>query len=121
VQHVREELGAQRVSERRACKVLSQARSTQRREPYVADDEPLLTKRIIALAAHYGRYGYRRITALLRREGWLVNHKRVERIWRQEGEIMFSNKIYAAVHMCSVSFHALIGGLIVYGITMYII
>ena len=85
MQHVREELGTQRVSERRACKVLSQARSTQRREPYVADDEPLLTKRIIALATQYGRYGYRRITALLRREGWIVNHKRVERIWRQEG------------------------------------
>ncbi len=43
------------------------------------------SKRIIALAAAYGRYGYRRITALLRREGWRVNHKRVERIWRQEG------------------------------------
>ena len=41
--------------------------------------------RIIALAGAYGRYGYRRITALLRREGWRVNHKRVERIWRQEG------------------------------------
>lgn len=82
---MREELGAQRVSERRACRVLGQARSTQRREPYVADDELLLTKRIIGLATQYGRYGYRRITALLRREGWIVNHKRVERIWRQEG------------------------------------
>jgi putative transposase len=44
-----------------------------------------LTRRIIELAKEYGRYGYRRITALLRREGWRVNHKRVERIWRQEG------------------------------------
>jgi transposase InsO family protein len=50
-----------------------------------ADDEALLTARIIALASEYGRYGYRRITALLRVEGWQVNHKRVERIWRQEG------------------------------------
>ncbi len=42
-------------------------------------------ERIIALATQYGRYGYRRITAMLRQEGWLVNHKRVERIWRREG------------------------------------
>ena len=44
-----------------------------------------MTQRIIKLAAEYGRYGYRRITALLRNEGWQVNHKRVERIWRHEG------------------------------------
>jgi transposase InsO family protein len=44
-----------------------------------------LTNRIVELATEYGRYGYRRITALLREEGWRVNHKRVERIWRQEG------------------------------------
>ena len=37
------------------------------------------------LATLYGRYGYRKITALLRQEGWRVNHKRVERIWRKEG------------------------------------
>ena len=42
-------------------------------------------ERIVALACQYGRYGYRRITTLLRDEGWRVNHKRVERIWRQEG------------------------------------
>jgi len=42
-------------------------------------------ERVIALAGQYGRYGYRRITAMLRLEGWRVNHKRVERIWRQEG------------------------------------
>ena len=46
----------------------------------MADDEPLLVKRIIELATEYGRYGYRRVTAMLRREGWCVNHKRVERI-----------------------------------------
>jgi transposase InsO family protein len=44
-----------------------------------------LTARIVELACQYGRYGYRRITALLRQEGWDVNHKRVERIWRREG------------------------------------
>lgn len=44
-----------------------------------------MRRRIIDLACNYGRYGYRRITALLRAEGWCVNHKRVERIWREEG------------------------------------
>jgi len=73
------------VSERRACKLLGQPRATQRYLPSVRDDEAPLTKRIVELASMFGRYGYRRITALLRREGWWVNHKRVERIWRQEG------------------------------------
>jgi putative transposase len=73
------------VSERCACRVLKQPRSTQRYEGRLADDEEQLTARIITLASEYGRYGYRRVTALLRREGWVVNHKRVERIWRQEG------------------------------------
>jgi len=49
------------------------------------DDEEPLSKRIVELATDYGRYGYRRITALLQADGWRVNHKRVERIWRQEG------------------------------------
>jgi transposase InsO family protein len=49
------------------------------------DDEEMLSQRTIALASQYGRCGYRRVTALLRQEGWLVNHKRVERIWRREG------------------------------------
>ena len=40
---------------------------------------------MVELATRYGRYGYRRITILLRRDGWRVNHKRVERLWRQEG------------------------------------
>jgi putative transposase len=73
------------VSERFACKVLDQHRSTQRKPPGAADDEAALTADITALARQYGRYGYRRITALLRAEGWRVNHKRVERIWRREG------------------------------------
>jgi transposase InsO family protein len=73
------------VSERRACRVLNQPRSTQRRELHVSDDEMRLIKRMIDLATEYGRYGYRRITAMLRVEGWRVNHKRVERLWRREG------------------------------------
>jgi len=49
------------------------------------DDEASLTRSIIELATRYGRYGYRRITAMLRIEGWCVNHKRVACIWRREG------------------------------------
>lgn len=82
---VRETLGHDRVSERRACRVLGQPRATQRRPRFIPDDEPRLVGRITKLASDYGRYGYRRITALLRREGWRVNHKRVERLWRREG------------------------------------
>jgi transposase InsO family protein len=74
------------VSERRACKALEQARATQRRSLSLPSDEEQLTSDIIVLATRYGRYGYRRITALLNNEhGWRVNHKRVERIWRHEG------------------------------------
>ena len=65
--------------------MLGQPRATQRYHKQMANDEEQLTKRIVALASAYGRYGYRRVTALLRQEGWLVNHKRVERIWRREG------------------------------------
>jgi putative transposase len=73
------------VSERFACKVLGQHRSTQRKKPQSRPDEEALTTDIIRLASRYGRYGYRRITAMLRSEGWTVNAKRVERIWRREG------------------------------------
>ncbi|CAN5132263.1 hypothetical protein BH09PSE3_BH09PSE3_21510 [soil metagenome] len=65
--------------------MLGQHRSTQRKVPRGADDELALTQDIIALAKQYGRYGYRRVTALLRTAGWTVNRKRVERIWRREG------------------------------------
>lgn len=73
------------VSARRACRVVGQCRATQQYVPIQTDDEDRLRTRIIALAHEYGRYGYRRITALLQQEGWRVNHKHVERIWRQEG------------------------------------
>jgi len=73
------------VSERRACKVLEQARTTQRRNLSPPSDEKQLTEDILALVTRYGRYGYRRITAMLKDKGWQVNHKRVERIWRKEG------------------------------------
>ena len=74
-----------KVSQRRACKTLSQPRATQRYLPNIQVDEKPLTRRIIELASIFGRYGYRRITALLQEDGWWVNHKRVERIWRREG------------------------------------
>jgi putative transposase len=73
------------VSERRACRTLGQPRSTQRRTRRVRSDEAALTEAIVVLAAAYGRYGYRRITAMLRANGWRVNAKRVQRIWRREG------------------------------------
>jgi putative transposase len=82
VDHVIAELG---VSERRACRVLDQYRSTQRKAPRTPDDEAALTADMIELARQYGRYGYRRITGMLRRAGWSVNKKRVERLWRREG------------------------------------
>jgi transposase InsO family protein len=79
---VRQALG---VSERRACRVLNQHRSTQRKVPQGQPDEERLTADITELARTYGRYGYRMVTGLLNQSGWHVNKKRVERIWRREG------------------------------------
>ena len=73
------------MTQRHACRVLDQPRTTQLYQPIVADDEELLKAAIVRLAGQYGRCGYRRVTAFLRAEGWHVNHKRVERIWRCEG------------------------------------
>ena len=73
------------ISERRAWRALEQPRSTQRYAGTVADDEEVLTKAVVRLASRYGRHGRRRVTAMLQWEGWRVNHKRVERIWRGEG------------------------------------
>ena len=80
--HVQEVLS---VTERHACRVIGQHRSTQRKIPQGRPDEDALTRSIIALASEYGRYGYRRIWALLRRQGWDIGVGRVERIWRREG------------------------------------
>ncbi len=80
--HTQQKFGT---SERRACKTLGVLRSVQRYHKRRADDEAQLRKDITRLALKYGRYGYKRITALLHVEGWCVNHKRVERIWREEG------------------------------------
>jgi putative transposase len=74
-----------KISERRACKILGQSRTSQRYTIVVRPDENALTKAILELANKYGRYGYRRITVMLNNKGWHVNHKRVARIWRREG------------------------------------
>lgn len=79
---MRDKLG---VSERRACRVLKQHRSTQRRVAQGREDEEHLVADMIELTRQFGRYGYRRIAALLRDAGWHVNDKRVERLWRREG------------------------------------
>ena len=87
------------MSERGACRVAKQPRGTQRYRPTQRDDEDILTQAIVTLASQYGRYGYRRITALLKRARWKVGKDRVERIstpatktcrrepriWRREG------------------------------------
>lgn len=73
------------VSQRRACRSLSQSRATQRYRPRLPDKDRPLVKQIKQLAHKYRRYGYRRITALLGADGWPVNRKRVYRIWRAEG------------------------------------
>ena len=74
------------LSERRICRVIGQARSTQRYECSKKDDEVVLVEDMIRLVKQYGRYGYKKITALLREEGWLpLNKKRIERLWRREG------------------------------------
>ena len=64
---------------------MGQPRGTQRYQPTQRDDEDQLTQAIIALASEYGRFGYRRITALLQQGGWNVGKDRVQRIWRREG------------------------------------
>lgn len=76
--------GAPGVSERRACRAVGQHHSTRRRPARPRSDEKRPTAAIIRLASEYGHYVYRRITAVLRREEWTVNAKRVERIWHRE-------------------------------------
>jgi putative transposase len=82
VEHAREQY---EVSERHACRLPGQWRRTQRYAAIQRIDEEALTEAIVALVSEYGRYGYRRITALLQRAGWHVGKDRVQRIWRREG------------------------------------
>lgn len=73
------------LSQRRVCRALNVSRSSVRYKAVFREDETEITRKIIELASNYGRYGYRRITALLRAQGILIIHKRVERIWREQG------------------------------------
>lgn len=73
------------VSERRACRVVGQHRSVQRYEPRADDRDHELIERMHEHARENPRYGYRRITNLLRRDGYRVNRKKVQRLWREAG------------------------------------
>lgn len=73
------------VSERRACKVIGQSRTTQRYEAKVNKEKEFLRQRVLELATEYGRYGYRAITGLLNNEGWKIGKDAVYTIWREEG------------------------------------
>jgi putative transposase len=73
------------VSERRACRYAGQHRSTQRYEPRTAADDAALRERLRRISEERPRWGYRRAHARLVEEGWEVNRKRVQRLWREEG------------------------------------
>jgi len=73
------------ISERKACRLTSQHRSSQRYRRVLLPEEAVLRERLRLLARRHPRYGYRRIHAILRREGWACNRKRVQRLWRDEG------------------------------------
>jgi putative transposase len=73
------------VSERRACRVVQQHRTSQRHLPEKADEDMALSQRMVELSRENPRYGYLRVWALLRREGWAVNKKRAQRLWREAG------------------------------------
>lgn len=82
---VKEAKKKMKLSQRRACEVLEQPRMTQRYEPKQPDKDKMLMADMKRLAGKHPSYGYRFITAKLRQEGWHVNHKRVQRLWRKEG------------------------------------
>ena len=73
------------VSERRACRVLNQSRSSQRYQAKPRSDEAALVKRMLELVRNHPRFGYRRIAALLRRDAWSLSNTRAYRLWRREG------------------------------------
>src|SRR4030042_6605587 len=74
-----------KLSERRACRIIQQPRMTQRYKPKNPDKDKVLVAAMKRLAGKHPRYGYRLITGKLRQEGWQVNKKRIQRLWRKEG------------------------------------
>jgi putative transposase len=90
---VRDRLG---LSERRACRYVAQQRSTQRREPTVACDDQALRAALCQVAADRPRWGYRRAHHELCQQGWQVNRKRIQRLWREEGLRVASARVSAA-------------------------
>ena len=85
-----------KVSERRACRLVDQHRSTQRYRPIIPEQEQRLVKAMNQLAAKQPRWGYRRVYHVLRDEGWAVNRKRVERLWRLEGHRVPPRRVKAS-------------------------
>jgi len=73
------------LSQRRACQIVGQHRSTQRHQPAVADPDRDLRARLRRFARQHPRWGYRRAHAVLRRDGYAVNRKKIQRLWREEG------------------------------------
>lgn len=73
------------VSERRACRVLDQSRSTHRRRATPAAEDDALKAALLAKVRQFPRWGYRKMTHVLRNEGWQINHKRVHRLWTELG------------------------------------
>ena len=81
-EYVQKHLG---ISERRACRALSQPRSRQRYCAKRPEKDRAITERVHELARQYPRYGYRRIAALLRQGGYAASETRVHRLWREAG------------------------------------
>jgi transposase InsO family protein len=82
------------MSERHACELVGVGRSTLRYRSHHPTDEVALVNSLREYAQQYPQYGYRMITALLQREGYAVNHKRIECLWRQEGLQQPKRKAY---------------------------
>jgi transposase InsO family protein len=82
------------ISERRACTLIGQHRSTQRYRALVPLEEAALVRAMNARAAAHPRWGYRAVWTLLRQEGWAVNRKRIERLWRREGHRLPARRSY---------------------------
>jgi transposase InsO family protein len=99
VEHVKKKFGLSEfgLSERRACRAIGQPRSTQRYVDRKLERDLPLLERMATLSRENPRYGYRRVWALLKREGWTVNRKRIQRLWREADlKVLANRKVSAA-------------------------